>query len=170
MPELDPASHGAGPTWGLAVAGFLAGVTSLLSPWWVIRITEDGEPLSTTPFALFKPFGPVTNAWGPHVSGALVVLALFVVFIRIAGQSWAYEPGKWRRDLGAAAVLMAMALALATSWPDSLGHFWGTRTAMDSGRTYVETARAAFGWWVALVGVALLAAAAWVPPRDTTGK
>lgn len=145
------------PSRPLAIGAFLLAVTSLLLPWWRVTHAAEGLSLRDDVWA-FRPESPLTTTWGPWVTGALVVAAALLLFVRIAGRSQRYEPAVWRRDLLVAGVVMAMACASALLWPSEVPSFWGGRTyAVENVTTQVtETTMPVLGWWVALLGAALL--------------
>lgn len=161
-----------GAPWGLAVAAFFGFVTSLFSPWWVVDVTSDGARLAHDLFFAFRPEPPVTTTWAPHVTGALVVLAALVLFVRVAARSWWYEPPKWRRDLWVVCGLGVAALASALFWPDTLPSFWGGRdlTNTTTGQTFTDRASPGMGWWLAALCAASCGGAAWLARRDASGK
>lgn len=160
MDETDAAPGGAQATRSrpLAWAGFLLTVTSALVAWWRVSWSSGGAAIRDD-VRLFRPEPPLTTAWGPWLTGALVAAAALLLFVRLAARSDRYEPPAWRRDLGVAALLLAVALASALLWPSDVPAFWGGRTyTADNVTTEVmETAMPGLGWWVALVAAVLLA-------------
>lgn len=155
----------------LAIPAFLLGVTSLLLPWWRVAWSSGGAAIRDDVRA-FRPEEPLTNAWGPWATGALVVVALALLFVRIAGRSDKHEPASWRRDLGLAAGLVAAALASCLAWPAGVPAFWGGRTYMAENVTteVTETAMPGLGWWVAALAAALLSVGWWAARAPTTEK
>lgn len=157
---MGEASDEARPSVGsrrLAIAAFLLAVTSLLLAWWRVTWTTAGTAVRDD-VRLFRPEEPLTTAWGPWLTGGLVLAAVGLLFVRIAARSERHEPPAWRRDLGVAALLLALALLSGMLWPAEVPSFWGGRTyAVENVTTEVtETAMPGLGWWVALVALALL--------------
>ncbi|MEK6974886.1 MAG: hypothetical protein AABY18_00925 [Candidatus Thermoplasmatota archaeon] len=155
----------------LAIAAFLLAATSLLLAWW--RVTwSSGASALRDDVRLFRPEEPLTTAWGPWLTGAVVAVTLVLLFVRIAARSDRHEPTTWRRDLGVAVVLLALALASCMLWPADVPSFWGGRTYegnITAGEPVTETAMPGLGWWVALTAALLLGGARLVA-RPTTDK
>lgn len=166
---MDEAS-GLAASRRLAITGFLLAVTSLLLAWWRVAWTSGGPALRDD-VRVFRPEEPLTTSWGPWLTGILVVAALVLLFVRIAGRSERHEPPAWRRDLGIGAALMAAALLSCLLWPSGVPAFWGSRTyTADNVTTEVtETAMPGLGWWVAVAAILLLAGAR-LACRPTTQK
>jgi amino acid transporter len=94
------------------------------------------------------------------LTGALVVAALAILFIRIAGREWRYNGLAWRRDASLATILAVVAVASAVAWPKAVTHFWAkTSFALGpaQGATFVEVAQPGWGWWLAVIGTLALA-------------
>ena len=144
----------------LAFVAFLLAATALLLPWW--RITWDDGTVEVREDAFaFRPEDPLTTSWAPHVTGALCVVAVLGLFVRLAANSHVHEPPKWRRDLGLAAGLLLLAAASCIFWPSATPAFWGGRTYSDGGIAVTETAMPGLGWWLAVVAGVLCAGAFW---------
>lgn len=154
----------------LAIAAFLLAVTSLLLAWWRVTWSTGGSAIRDD-VRLFRPEEPLTTAWGPWLTGALVVVAVCLLFLRIAARSERHEPPTWRRDLSVSAGLLAAALASCLLWSADVPAFWGGRTySVDNVTTEVtETAMPGLGWWLSLLAVGLLVAAHLLA-RPTTDK
>lgn len=155
----------------LAIAAFLLAVTSLLLAWWRVSWSTAGTTLRDD-VRLFRPEDPLTTTWGPWLTGALVLVAGGLLFVRLAARSDRHEPRSWRRDLGIAAALLAAALASCLLWPADVPAFWGGRTyTADNVTTEVtEVAMPGLGWWVALVATGCLALSWWLARPPTTQK
>ena len=158
----------------LAIAAFLLAVTSALLAWWRVTWASAGGAIRDD-VRLFRPEEPLTTSWGPWLTGALVVAAVLLLFVRIAARSERHEPPSWRRDLGVAAGLLGAALASCLLWPAAIPSFWGGRTLAnetitDGANATTETAMPGLGWWLALVAVLLLLAARWQARVPATQK
>ena len=156
----------------VALAAFLLAVTSLWLAWW--RVAWSGSQIIRDDVRLFRPEEPLTTSWGPWLTGALVVGALAILFVRIAAKSDHHEPASWRRDLAVAAALLGAALGSCLLWPSDVPAFWGGRTLTnetitDGANNAVETAMPGLGWWVTVVSVLLLLLARRLA-RPTTDK
>jgi hypothetical protein len=166
--EPDPGSR---RSRRLAIAAFLLAVTSTLMAWW--RVTwSSSSPDIREDVHLFRPMDPLTTGLGPWLTGAIVVVAILILFVRIAARSEKYEPPVWRRDLGVAAVLLAVALLSCMLWPAEVPAFWGGRTYegnITDGEPVTETAMPGLGWWLAMASVLVLAWAR-VSARPATEK
>ena len=155
----------------LAIAAFLLAVTSILLAWWRVTWTSGGSVIRED-VRLFRPEEPLTTSWGPWLTGALVVAALLILFVRIAARSEKYEPKVWRRDLGIATVLLVVALLSCMLWPAEVPAFWGGRTYegnITDGEPVTETAIPGLGWWLTTGSVLVLALARFFA-RPTTDK
>jgi len=162
MLDEEPRLRRSGLLGGVA---FFALATSLLLPWWVISDRVAG--VDTVAGTVF-PFGSgqgVAKAWAQLLTGLLAAGAGAWLFVRVASRARVHEPATWHRDLGLQGALVALALVSAWLWPAEWT-FWGTRSAAFGNQT-VEGAllivtNPGLGWWVALVGLALLALAWWM--------
>lgn len=142
-----------------AIAAFLLAVTSTLLAWWRVG-WKSSSPAIREDVYLFRPLEPLTTTWGPWLTGAFVVVAVAILFVRIAARSEKYEPPVWRRDLGIAAVLLVVALLSCMLWPAEVPAFWGGRTYegnITAGEPVTETAMPGLGWWLAVASVVALA-------------
>ena len=166
----DPAPARLRTSRRLAIPAFLAGVTSLLLPWWRVTWSSGGAAIRDDVRA-FRPEAPLTTGWAPWATGILVAAALALLFVRSAGRSDRHEPASWRRDLAVAAVLLVAATASCLAWPADVPSFWGGRTyTVENVTTEVtETAMPGLGWWLGLLAAALLAGAHLLA-RPTTQK
>lgn len=144
-----------GPARGLAVAAFLALLSSLWLPWYLVHnVAPDGTVFETLDAGLFRP-AAVAEPLLVHAAGVLVVAAALLLFVRVAGQSWRHEPHLWRRDLRNATALVAGALVLAVFWPDAYPSFWGTlHYTTDAGDATVRTLPG-LGWWLGVLALVL---------------
>ncbi len=175
QPAIDDAEppHGNAPSRVLAVVAFILVVTSLWLPWWRVTYEDSGgRPYDTQDVGVFGGEHLLAHSWARWVTAALAVGATLLLFVRIAGRSWTYEPGIWRRDLGVAALLCGLALASCLLWPSQVPSFWGGRTfALDNATgTFSEFAMPGLGWWVALLAALLAGLARWKAPLPTTAK
>lgn len=145
----------------LALVAFLLAVTSLLLPWW--RVAWDaGAGAIRDDVHAFRPEPPLTTTWGPWLTGALVAVAVLLLFVRTAARSDVHEPPAWRRDLRVAAALLLLALLSGMLWPAAVPSFWGGRTYADNvtdGTRVTETTMPGLGWWVAVLALACVAGA-----------
>ena len=148
------------PDRPLAITAFILGITAVWLPWWRVRyVSTDGTVYEGVSVRLFAPAEPYTTSWGPHATGAGLLLLLLWLFVRTAGASHRYEPRAWRRDLGLLTLLSALLVASAFLWPLDLPHFWGTRDFSDGVERFREDARPVLGWWLqAAASLALLGA------------
>lgn len=152
---------------GFATAALILLLTSLWLPWYLVRnVGPSGEVYEQLTAALFRP-GAIAEPVPVHLSGALIVAATVLLFVRVAGQSWKHEPRLWVRDLRNAAALAAAALALAFAWPEAFPSFWGTlHYDTDAGDATVRTLPG-LGWWCALAAaIAALVAGMLRPPAS----
>lgn len=154
----------------LALAAFLLAVTSCLLAWWRVTWASGGAAVRDD-VRVFRPEEPLTTSWGPWLTGGLVVAALLLLFVRLAGRSERHEPPAWRRDLAVAAGLVGAALLSCLLWPADVPAFWGGRTYMVENVTteVTETAMPGLGWWVALLAAVLLVGAR-LAARPATDK
>ncbi|MGB1585512.1 MAG: hypothetical protein ACPHID_00510 [Thermoplasmatota archaeon] len=144
---------------GWVGAGFIFIVTSIWLDWWQVRYGDDaGNVYDKTGVGPFRFDDIVAHDWGPWLAGFLVAGAAAILFVRLAGRSWLYEPPAWQRDLLIAAALVVVAL-ISTGWwhtSDPLWDgFWGTTRFTPNGTALVgEVAtRPGLGWWTAWLGV-----------------
>ena len=85
---------------GWAVVALLLWITALLSDWWQVRFQDTvGNTYDQRAAGPFQPDEVIVQAWGPWLAGFLVAAACLVLFVRVAGRSWLYEPPAWQRDL-----------------------------------------------------------------------
>jgi amino acid transporter len=142
----------------MATLAFILLVTSILLPWWTVRVEQGGEQSDRVDLQL----------WDSHViareslmRAALVAVgvAVLMLFVRVAAASWKHEPDKWRRDLAIVLGLATVAVILPFFWPTGMPDFWNTIHARVGEDKVVETARPGLGWWTCLLAVVLLGAA-----------
>lgn len=147
---------GSAPGW--ATAGLLLLATSLLLPWWEVAYTGvNGTPYGADRARLYSAPKDLVQPWANFGTGLLLVGALVVLFLRLAGREWRYSMPAWRKALSLGVVLSALAFVSALAWPKAVPWFWGGRTYAAEGLT--ETARPMWGWWVCGVGLLCLAIA-----------
>lgn len=148
-----------------AWAAFLAAVTSLLMPWWLIRGVQAGTVFDEVQIGVFSPDAAYSHAWLPYATGGLVLLAAGWMFVRIAGRSHLYEPDVWRRDLWIQAGIIAAALLSTQFWPQGeVGAFFETARFADNGtftgtEQFERVAMAGLGFWSAALSLLCLLAA-----------
>lgn len=144
---------------GWAICAFLAWLTAFWLDWWQVRYQDAaGNAYDQSGVGPFRFDDVIASDWGPWLAGGLLSLACLVLFVRIAGRSWLYEPASWNRDLLLASVLVAVAAVSAAFWHTSdplWDGFWQTTRLNTNGTALVGevVTRPALGWWLAWVGV-----------------
>lgn len=152
-----------GRSW--AVAAFLALLSALWLPWYIVRnVGPNGEVYEELTAGAFRP-GAVAEPVLVHVASALVAAAAVLLFVRVAGQSWKHEPAAWRRDLANGSALAAAAAVLVAFWPDAFPSFWGTLHYTTDGGDPVVVTTPGLGWFLVVAGALLAAVAAWSAHR-----
>jgi hypothetical protein len=161
------------PDRAFALGAFLLAVTALLLPWWLVTI-DDGSIVYGYEFRPFRPVEPWTTSLGPWLTGALVVAAVLVLFVRLAAGSHLHEPASWRRDLAVVTGLLGAAVVSTLLWPDAVPSFWGGRTYHYedvTGPSTTETAMPGLGWLLGVAAAASAGLASWkarhVPGEST---
>lgn len=158
---------------GIVVLVFVLWLVALPSPWWAgTNHTEGGAPFTVAVHLWDQPDPDVDGARGDvvRITGLLALVPLPLLFIRLAGNSIRHEPRSWRRDVGIAGIAMFAALASVAFWPVGLPFLGQTLFPAVEGipSQRIDT-YPAFGWWLGLLCLALLAWA-WRLARPQTDK
>ena len=163
----EEASDGLRQSRGWASGAWLLLATSLWLAWWRITFHDPlGNRTDRIDQSPWNHDGVYVVAAATWVTIGLVVAALALLFVRIAGRSWLYEPAAWRRDVALAAGCGGAALASAWWWPagDPVApRFWGGVTFELNGTAgdFAVQAGPGLGWWTAALAVACLGIALW---------
>jgi hypothetical protein len=132
-------------------------ITALLLPWWMATNRTYGFSVT---YGLWSDAGQGEDVHGGYLrlTAVLAILALPLLFVRVAGRSIFHEPRRFRRDVLAAGILMLLALASAWLWPVELP-FWGGYAYPGGNGTEAQHlfGSPAAGWWTSAVAVALVA-------------